>query len=186
VAQDPLIKYIEHVLAAESTEWRLENFSTHVKVAHFRRRPVSQSGTCITNGISHYLLHLGDGKETRQELVLCAYGGFKLQKLITFLLVFSEFLIKEHDALRHGQVIFPPEKLLPESQMEAVYTIAPQRLGDCFTGFQKSPMGIEFVGLVPLYASEVNYVKDFGKNRFERVFESQGKNFLDLQRDPWI
>jgi hypothetical protein len=186
VAQDLLIEYIENVLDTESIEWRLENFSTRVKVAQIRGRPIAQSGTCITIGISHYLLHLGGGKETRQELVLCAYGKSEIERLVTFLLVFSEFLIKEHNALRRGQVIFRPEKLLPESQIEAVYTIAPQRLGNCFAGFQESTLGIEFMGLVPLHASEVDYVKEFGKNRFERLFESHGTSFLDLQRDPWI
>jgi hypothetical protein len=185
VPQETLIEYLQHVLDAESNEWVLEKVSSRVKVAHFRDRPLAQSNTSITIGLSHYLLHLGGGEETRQELVLCAYSRFELQKLVTFLLLFSEFLIKEHDALRRGQVIFPPDRLLPESQMEAIYTTSPVRLGECFASLEKPVKGIEFLGLLPLYASEVKYLRKFGSQQFGKLLDAEGENTLDLIRDPW-
>ena len=186
MAQESLIEYVQHVVGAGSTDWVLEHISTRVKVAHFDDRPVSQACTWITIGISRYLLYLGGGEETRQELVFCAHRKFEAERLITFLLVFSEVLIKKHNALRRGQVIFPPERLMPESQMEAVYITSPSRLGECFASFEEFTRGIEFVGLVPLYASEVDYVRKFGKKRFEKLLDSERDSFLNLLRDPWI
>jgi hypothetical protein len=186
VTQLPLIEYIKDVLKAEPSGWVLEDLSNRVRVAHFYNRPVAQADTYFTIGISHYLLRLEGREETRQEMLLCAEGSDRVENLVKFLSDFSDTLIKVHEALHASQVVPISEPILPNGLLKSVYVVAPERLGKCFAGLNQGYLGIEFVGLVPLYNSEAIYLKKVGPTRFETLFEAQGESFMDLERDPWI
>jgi hypothetical protein len=164
--------------------WTLPESSNGVQVVRFRGRPVATASTCVTIGLSRHILQMPGGREVRQELAFTAYDHFNAEGIASFLLTFSDHIVKKHAALLRGQVVGPSDPIISGISLNAVYVAIPVLFDDSFATFDNTSPPTVFVWALPLHTSEANYVRYNGWNALEDLLEEKDPDLLDLNRQP--
>jgi hypothetical protein len=186
VKTESLVEHIESHLGKMDFGWTLQQSLSNVQVACFHDRPVVRASTYVTIGLSHHILRMPGNREVRQELVFTVYDSFDAEKIASFLLTFSDYIITKREALLRGQVVGPTEPIVPGIKMNAVYAAIPVLFDDSFATFDGTSPPTVFVWLLPLHASEASYVQDNGWNKFEDLLEEKDPKLLDLNRQSVV
>ena len=181
-----LVEHIESHLGKMDSGWTLQEPLTNVQVVRFRDRPAVGISTYVTIGLSYHILQMSEGREVRQELVFATYDHFNTEGIASFLLTISDYIVKKHKALLRGQVVGPSDPIIHGISLNAVYAAIPVLFDDSFVTFDYTSPPTVFVWVLPLHASEANYVRHNGWDTFEHLLEEKDPDLLDLKRLPLV
>ena len=103
-----------------------------------------------------------------------------IQRLLRFFALFSE---SNDEAIRVSDVLETPGDLTSFCAMDAVLLIPPVPLSPKFRRLRLTEsVDIEFLWLLPVYASEVDYTMEHGAQATLMLLAAQGLNAIDPQR----
>jgi len=174
-----LVEHVEKYLGKIESGYKLSDRQFDVSVSKFRDQPFEGIITYSTIGLSKYEL-FNNGKKYELELLLSVNESFNDQDISSFLLSFSEHLLKHRKALLRGEIVGPHDKLISETEMNGIYCSIPVFFEDDFVTFESKV----FVWLIPLYENELRFIEENGWDKFETVLEDNPDiDFWDLKRD---
>jgi hypothetical protein len=182
----PLIKHIENHLGNISYSWKSKNEDYRIFANLFNDQPEEGVNTFVTTGLSDHILTISEDKSVRQELVFIADTSFKEESIASFLLTFSEFILKKHQALLRGEVIGPANPVIPDTSMNAIYASIPVIFDDSFTIFDAVSPPAVFVWLIPIYEQEAEFLHEQGWEEFEDLLVEQNPDLFDLKRKSLV
>ncbi|MEU3503444.1 suppressor of fused domain protein [Streptomyces hundungensis] len=89
--------------------------------------------------------------------------------------------------IRRGDVIDLPGAMGPESEMVALYAALPVYFDDDFSSVRREDgRGVAIVWMIPIGATEADYVRERGWEAFEAQLVSKDPDLLDLKRPQFL
>lgn len=122
------------------------------------------------------------GRAIRHELLMLAPKEMESSAIPSLLLQVGSAALQGRRALVRGDVIGPHGRLLPETSLEALYVTAPVYLPDEFATCEGEDGPVVVAWLVPISASEANYVANKGWDAFEDRLVEQDPDLTDFSR----
>lgn len=181
-----IVEHIEKHMGRIEEMRRLEQSEYDLRAAYIPGCPELDLNTYVTIGVSNHILGWPEDRRVRQELVIVANASHPKYEVISFLLSFGEFVAKGHRALLQGDVVGPSSPVIPNVKANSVYATPPSIFNDEFAILKDGEVPILFVLLVPILASEVEYVKREGWEKFEEILEAPDQDIYDLKRDALV
>jgi hypothetical protein len=180
-----LIEHLEKYLGAIDCGWSVsaEGDAMDFQVVKFAL-PGSHQVAYSTLGLSKIPLRSTvSGKMIRQELFLLAPEGFGDQNIPAVLQNVAAEAIGLDRAYLRGEVIGPRGSLFDGLPFTAFYVTLPVYLPDSFQQFQGDEgHTVVFGWLVPITASELQFVAAHGWEKFEDLLEQRNPDLVDYAR----
>lgn len=177
-----LPEHIEKYLGVIDGGWCLKNAGTpEIQVVKISDAPSAGVSTYSTLGLSAEVLSMPRNRTVQQELLFAAYERFDSNRIASFLLTFSEGLLRRGRALLRGEVIGPQDPIIPGVCLDSLYCTVPAMFNPGVASFQGEPPTV-FVWLMPINRREADFIRATGWNAFEDALESATIDFWNLER----
>jgi len=177
-----LIEHIENHLGEIDQGWKLIESTSSIKVVRFLDVPFDDAVTYVTLGLSSYSLSLSEARQGRQELLFTAYKHFSSEDITSFMIPFAEYMLSKGQALLRGDAVGPSQTLIPNVQVNGVYSTCPVIFDDEFALFEGTTPPTVLVWLIPLLSDESDFIKKSGWSSFEDMLEEKDPDLWDLNR----
>lgn len=155
------------------------------QVIQLPRGPVGGTAVLSTLGLSRHVMHSPHGgKEFRMELVMLFRESDGRRNLPGVLHQAGIEALRDHHGLSRGDVIGPWGPLRDGATVAALYATAPAYFQKSFHVYTPTDgtLPIVLVWLVPVTASEADFVRRVGWDPFETELERQDPDLLDFAR----
>jgi hypothetical protein len=149
------------------------------------RGPVKGTAVLSTLGLSKHVMHSPySGKQFRMELVMLFRESDGPTNLPGILYDVGKGALRDHHGLSRGDVIGPRGPLRAGATVEALYSSAPAYFPESFHLYTPTDgtLPVVLVWLVPITASEADFVRRVGWAPFETELERQDPDLLDFAR----
>ncbi|CAM1367914.1 Suppressor of fused protein [Tenacibaculum litopenaei] len=181
-----LVNHLERNLGLIDKGWNPNHNYQGVQCVGFKDEPYEELYTYSTLGLSDFLLEK-DGKKYRFELLLSVEQSCKSDEIASFLINFGEYLIEKQEVLLRGEVKSFENSIFTKSKFYGVYISIPVFFDDDFHIYKVDENNtVIFVSLIPLYKSEIEFIKNNGWELFEDLLEEEDMaDFWSFQREEW-
>jgi hypothetical protein len=166
--------------------WGDAESETAIQVVRFADRPDAAVSTYATLGMSKHILPMNMERSVRQELLFSTYDSYTASHVASFLLTFAQYIVSKQRALLRGDVVGPSAPLVSGSRATGVYASMPVLFQDGLATFRESSPATVIVWLLPLLASEAEWIRTKGWEAFEDQIEQLDVDFFDLGRGPAV
>lgn len=183
-----LIEHIESYLGKISEGWKDNNSDIGLQVVAFREAPALAQTVYMTIGLSRHEFAIGDKKRVRQELVLPVQDTTPPTTIVSWLFTICETILKHHVGVLRGQVLRLSAEAAQIVGFDAAYCAIPvfSDIDIGFATFRDSDPPTVIVWVIPIFASEADFVEANGWSAFEDLLESRNPDLLSLKRDAII
>lgn len=184
-----LIDHFERTLGPVVVGWGKdpEGEGMPCQVVRFGRGSGPGTISFATLGLSRYPLSSPtSGRAIRHELLIIASETMDARSVPGLLAQVASAALESRQALVRGQVIGPAGPLQPGLEMEALYVTGPAYFPDEFATFEDADGTIVLVWLVPISATEADYVSSFGWESFEDLLVQRDPDLTDWTRKAMI
>ncbi|MFF3152449.1 suppressor of fused domain protein [Streptomyces sp. NPDC057910] len=186
-----ILSHLEARLGGMSGGWSVD-LGAHAKkltVCMFEGGEIPGVTAFATLGLSEFALQTPDGeRQYYLELMGCQYapdGGYgpfpgTLEGVATQ-------AVKSGRLIRRGDVIDLPGAMAPGSEMVALYAALPVYFDDNFSSVRREDgRGVAIVWMIPIGATEADYVARHGWEAFESQLVAKDPDLLDLRRPQFL
>lgn len=184
-----IIEHLERYLGPIAEGWMdhaASDDGIRVRIVRFAHAPYDGATTFCTIGHSGHIAEMGDGRMVRQELLFSTTANYPADQVASFLLTLSTYLRSRTKALLRGEVIGPSTPIFPGVTVNAVYASMPVIFPQGLELYSESTPPTVLVWLIPLLASEAEFVRQQGWDSFEDLLEERNPDLLDLNRLPLV
>lgn len=180
-----LVEHLERFLGPLQLGWAVDadGFKMPFQVVRFEKGSGPGTISLATLGLGRHLLTSPtSGREIRHELLILAMKGMESGAIPSLLHQVGSAALRGHRALLRGDVIGPHGPLVAGSSMEALYVTAPVYFPDEFATYADAEGPVVIAWLVPISASEADYVARHGWSAFEDRLVEQDPDLTDFAR----
>lgn len=178
--------HAESFLGEIARGWDDPDAAANVQVICFEDAPEVGVSTFVTLGLSKHVLQLRSDKTVRHELVMPVAHGVSSALPVQLLLSLAEFVLESHVALLRGQVVPLPNAAQRELGFIAVYCASPSFVADAFATCRESNPATVVVWTIPIYYSEVAFIREIGWSAFEDILEQTNEDLFAWDRSSVV
>lgn len=154
-------------------------------VIRLPRGPIAGTTVLATLGLSGHALHSPyTGRELRIEIVMLYRSAEGPRNLPGVLHQVAAEILRSHHALCRGDVVGPWGPLFAGATTDALYAANPVYFPESFWEYtpEDGGPGVAMVWLAPITASEADFVRAAGWERFEDELVKHDPDLLNFQR----
>jgi hypothetical protein len=183
-----ILSHLERSLGTVSKSITLvDQVYPNLHVVFFSDQPSIGLTTFSTIGLSNTILELRSGRQVRQELIFTVRSeSYDTGDIASFLLTFSEELMKTGIALMRGEVVGPGDSIIPNVTCSGVYACGPVFFEKEFHVLTSTNPPTILVWLIPVLENEIKFIRQFGWDSFENELEKQNVDFWNLDRESIV
>lgn len=182
-----LVEHLERHLGPIEVGWSADPDGTAMPfhVVRFGNGTGLAAVAFSTLGLSRFGLRSpASGREIWHELLMLVPETLRAGPIPGLLQQVGSSALDSGQALLRGDVLGPHGPLVPGSSMEALYVAMPAYLPDEFASCTEETRPIAIAWLVPISASEAEYVATRGWDEFEDRLVELNPDLTDLHRAP--
>lgn len=185
-----LVDHYEQYLGPIVSGWSVDADGTKLpfQVVQFKKTPIEGACVLASLGLSNTPLQIkGSENWLRQELIMMFRESEGPRNLPGILQQVGLEALAKGRAYQLGDVLGPRGELRAGSKLQALYVALPVYLPDEFQVCR--PTGAEpivIAWLVPISATEAEFVRAYGASRFEDEMVNRNPDVLDFERDPIV
>lgn len=185
-----LPEHLEEYLGEIKRGWSTPKESKYkYSVVEFHNWEETNIRTYSTLGVSNHILAMPQKRSVRQEFLMCSSQLDLADEVSGFLLRFSDMVLSKHKAILSGEVVGPGKPLLRGTEMCGIYATNPAIYPENLHIYDKMSPNVVITWLIPVYASEIDYVNSESSDAFESLLEGlgdSGPDLWDLKRVPLL
>lgn len=182
-----LITHIEQYLGEISQGWRLdESTCDGVQVVAFEDRLFDGIDIYTTQGLSNNTLSLTETKDVKIEYIAIMKSEYGVKNILELMHWMCSSTLLSRKAVSRGDAFEAPKALKSIVNFDAVYFTLPNILDPRFYDFADSSPNTVFVWAIPIYQSELEYIRKHGWEAFEDTLEEEDPSLWDDQRNPVV
>jgi hypothetical protein len=152
------------------------------RVGTYLDQPVEGAFTLATVGLSE-TPHIGPESESvRQELLLCAWNGFRQDSLYNTIFTAAQLIHDSGETANPGEVLEIPFPIAEGLPLRHLFVHIPIYFAD---GLHPIPLGreaVEVLWLIPITEAEAAFVEENGPEAFDELLGREDPDLLDLER----
>ncbi|QZY88114.1 suppressor of fused domain protein [Exiguobacterium acetylicum] len=189
------MNYIEHLEAhcGESTgHLEMEELQDHaIQMLQFQNAPFANANTVTSLGLLHHPLQFENGSVVHQEVMLSVMQQDAESDLIELIYRLTLEALKTGHAYDLGEYLPMPVGLLSKYDFAALYVTTPFYFEESFQVYKGNaafgePETVLPVWFVPIFASEVAYIEQYGTEEFNEMLYETEMQLLNLKRHPLV
>lgn len=177
-----IIEHVEKYLGEIDQGWKDNDSDEGLQIVSFEDCPGETVTTFLSLGLSNHVLNLSETKTVRQELVFSVYSMTISNMVVSFLLSLCEAILNRRKAVLRGEVVPLSTDIAKRIGFDAVYCSIPVFFDDEFSSYDDSSPPTVIVWMLPIYQSEVDYIKANGWESFEDLLEEKDPDLCSLER----
>ena len=165
---------------AESAEVPLDSSGHSIGMLRFEDQPCDGATTFVTTGLSSLPWHT-----LNHELLMCLWRDEFSREMQLVLEFVARALAGGLEPLQEGDVLPPAGPLSPATSMVALYVCSPRYFPEALEQLEASGgRTVRLLWLVPLHATEVEFVVARGSAELEARLAAANPDLLSLLRPP--
>ncbi|MGI1805453.1 hypothetical protein ACRPK8_06910 [Exiguobacterium sp. TDN 0502] len=189
------MNYIEHLEAhcGESTgHLEIEELQDHaIQLLQFQNVLFANAITVTSLGLLHHPLQFENGAIVHQEVMLSVMQQDAESDLIELIYRLTLEALKTGHAYDLGEYLPIPDGLLSKYGFAALYVTTPFYFKESFQVYKGNaafgePETVLPVWFVPIFASEVAYIEQYGIEEFNEILYETEMQLLNLKRHPLV
>ncbi|WP_029341476.1 suppressor of fused domain protein [Exiguobacterium acetylicum] len=189
------MNYIEHLEAhcGESTgHLEMEELQDHaIQLLQFQNAPFANANTVTSLGLLHHPLQFENGAIVHQEVMISVMQPDAESDLIELVYRLTLEALKTGHAYDLGEYLPMPDGLLSKYGFAALYVTIPFYFEESFQVYKGNaafgePEAALPVWFVPIFASEVAYIGQYGTEEFNEMMYETEMQLLNLKRHPLV
>lgn len=189
------MNYIEHLEAhcgEMSGHLEIEELQEQaIQLVQFQNAPFANAVTVTSLGLLRYPLQFENGAIVHQEVMLSVMQPEAESDLIELAHRLTLEALKTGHAYDLGEYFPRPDGLLSKYGFAALYVTTPFYFGESFQVYKGNaafgePETALPVWFVPIFASEVAYIEQYGTEEFNEMLYETEMQLLNLKRHPLV
>lgn len=152
------------------------------QVATFFDQPVEEAFTLATIGLSETTQTGPEDESVRQELLLCAWAGFRHDSLYATLFTVAQLVHDRGETANPGEVIEMPRPVADGIPLRHVFVYLPIYHSDDLHSVPLGRDAVEILWLIPITETEAAFIEEHGPEAFDELLGREDPDLLDLQR----
>ncbi|WP_313491356.1 suppressor of fused domain protein [Exiguobacterium sp.] len=185
------MNYIEHLEAhcSENTGYlEIEELQNHaIQLVQFQNAPFANANTVTSLGLLRYPLQFENGAVIHQEVMLSVMQQEAESDMIELVYRLTLEALKTGHAYDLGEYLPMPDGLLSKYGFAALYVTTPFYFEESFQVYKGNatfgePETVLPVWFVPIFTSEVAYIKQYGAEKFNEMLYETEMQLLNLKR----
>lgn len=181
-----IVEHAERYLGEIDQGWKDNTPNNDLKIVSFKGCPLEPVTTFMSLGLSNHILDISEAKKVRLEIVFSAYSMTISSMVVSFLLSLCEAILSRGKAVLRGEIIPLSKELATRIGFDAVYCAIPVFFDEAFSTYDNSSPPTVVVWALPIYSSEIAYIKANGWESFESLLEEKNPDLCSLERAPVI
>lgn len=162
-----------------------------IQLVQFQNAPFTNACTVTSLGLLRYPLQFENGAVVHQEVMLSVMQPDAESDLIELVYRLTLEALKTGHAYDLGEYLPMPDRLLSKYGFAALYVTTPFYFEESFQVYKGNaafgePETALPVWFVPIFASEVAYIEQYGTEEFNEMMYETEMQLLNLKRHPLV
>ena len=152
------------------------------QVGTYLDQPVEEAFTLATIGLSETPQIGPESESVRQELLLCAWDGFRHDSLYSALFTAAQLVHDRGETANPGEVIEVPLPIAEGVSLRHFFVYLPIYHSDDLHSVPLGREAVEVLWLIPVTEAEAAYIEENGPQAFDELLGREDPDLMDLQR----
>jgi hypothetical protein len=157
------------------------------RVGTYLDQPVEDAFTLATIGLSDTPQRGPSAERVRQELLLCAWNGFRHDSFYATLFTAAQLIHDSGETANPGEVIEMPLPVAEGVALRHLFVYLPIYHSDDLHAVplgngKKDDEAVEVLWLIPITAAEAAFIEENGPEAFDQLLGREDPDLMDLER----
>lgn len=152
------------------------------RVGTYLDQPVEGAFTLATIGLSETPQHGPESEPVRQELLLCAWDGFRHDSLYSTLFSVAQLVHDSGETANPGAVLELPQPVVQGGSLRHLFVYIPIYHSDDLHAVPLGGEAVEVLWLIPITEKEAAFIEKNGPEAFDQLLGREDPDLLDLER----